>query len=198
MRIGLISDTHMPGSLETLWPQALQALQGVDYILHAGDLHTTEIVDELSNIAPTYVSIGNGDVGLVDERLREHWMLQLGSIQIGLIHRLPSPTRKSAEAIGRYVESQFGSQPDVVVFGHTHFEGVYQVGTMLCVNPGSPTLPRNQTVRMGTIGYLDIADGMIRASIHQITTNGMEPHGSVEPIQNRVMPGGVESRSRSN
>lgn len=192
MRIGLIADTHMPGSLKTLWPQALQALQGVDYILHAGDLHTTEIVDELSNIAPTYVSIGNGDIGLVDERLRENWMLELGGMQIGLIHRLPSPTRKSVESIRKYVESHFGSQPDVVVFGHTHFEGVYRVGTMLCINPGSPTLPRNQTVRMGTIGYLDIDDGMIRASIHQITTNGTVPHASVEPIHNRVFLSGVE------
>lgn len=184
----------MPGSLEALWPQALMALQGVDYILHAGDLHTTEIVDVLSNIAPTYVSIGNGDIGLIDARLRDNWMLELGGIQIGLIHRLPSPERKSAEVIAKHVDRHFGCQPDVVVFGHTHFEGVYRVGAMLCVNPGSATLPRNQSVRMGTIGYLDIADGMIRASIHQITNSGTVPHASVKPMQSAMalLKAGIE------
>ena len=64
MRIGLISDTHMPGSIEKLWPQVFNLFQDVDCILHAGDLHTLDIVDELSELAPTYVSRGNGDAGL--------------------------------------------------------------------------------------------------------------------------------------
>ena len=181
MRVGLIADTHMPGSLEALWPQAVEAFKDVDCILHAGDLHTIDIVDELSRLAPTYVSIGNGDVGIIDERLRQNWMLELGGIKVGLIHRLPSPERKSAAVIGKHVQRHFGDQPDVVIFGHTHLEGVYQLDEMLCVNPGSPTLPRNQSLRMGTIGYLDIDAGRVSASIHQITTSGVVPHESVEP-----------------
>ena len=176
MRIGLIADTHMPGSLETLWPQAVSALTDVDCILHAGDLHTIEIVDELSKLAPTYVAIGNGDVGIHDDRLRPNWMLDLGGVQVGLIHHFPSPERKSAEVIDKHVNRHFGCQPDVVIFGHTHFEGIYQVNEMLCVNPGSPTLPRNQSVRMGTIGYLDIDDGVAVASIHRITSDGLIAH----------------------
>ena len=183
MRIGLIADTHMPGSLSELWPQAISALEQVDCILHAGDLHTLDIVDELSKLAPTYVARGNGDIGIIDERLRENWVLNLGGVRVGLIHHLPSPLRKSPETIKRYVERHFGDSPDVLIFGHTHLEGLYRVDNMLCINPGSPTLPRNQSVRMGTLGYLDISGGCVSASIHQITKAGLVPHATIEPIQ---------------
>jgi hypothetical protein len=172
----------MPGSLAALWPQALEALNDVDYILHAGDLHTLDIVDELSKLAPTYVSIGNGDVGIVDDRLQDNWMFEFEGVRVGLIHHFPSPARKSPEKIKKYVARHFERTPDVVIFGHTHFEGVYQVDQLLCVNPGSPTLPRNQSARMGTLGYLDINDGCVAASIHQITGSGIIPHETLEPV----------------
>ncbi|MEJ6517196.1 MAG: YfcE family phosphodiesterase [Pseudomonadales bacterium] len=183
MRIGLIADTHMPGSLSELWPEAMTALQGVDCILHAGDLHTLEIVDELSALAPTYVSRGNGDQGIIDDRLDDTWLLNLGGVQIGLIHHFPSPQRKSPEVIGRHIDKHFDTRPDVVIFGHTHFEGLYHVNDTLCINPGSPTLPRNQSLRRGTIGYLDIEVGHVAASIHQITESGLVPHDTIEPMR---------------
>jgi len=182
MRIGLIADTHMPGSIEALWPQAFDAFRNVDVILHAGDLHTLEIVDELTRLAPTYVARGNGDQGIVDDRLRDSWTLDFEGLTIGMIHRLPSPQRKSAEFIAGYVERHFGEvQPDVMVYGHTHLEGVYRVGDMLCINPGSPTLPKNQSIRHGTIGILDISATGSVASIFQITEHGIEAHQSVLP-----------------
>lgn len=45
MKIGLIADTHMPGSIDVLWPQVARAFEGVELILHAGDLHTLDIVE---------------------------------------------------------------------------------------------------------------------------------------------------------
>ena len=63
----------MPGSIEALWPQAYDAFREVDAILHAGDLHTLDVVDELNQLAPTYVARGNGDHGIVDQRLRDCW-----------------------------------------------------------------------------------------------------------------------------
>jgi len=188
VRIGLIADTHMPGSLEDLWPQAKDALSGVDFILHAGDLHTLDIVDELDKLAPTYVSIGNGDIGIVDERLKHNWMFEFEGVHVGLIHHFPSPLRKSPETINKYVARHFDRTLDVVIFGHTHLEGVYQVDNLLCVNPGSPTLPRNQSVRMGTLGYLDISEGQVSASIFQITQSGLEPHKSLDNAQPVALP----------
>lgn len=185
MRIGLLADTHMPGSQVRLWPQVYCAFQGVDYILHGGDLHTLDIVDRLCDLAPTYVAMGNGDRGLQDERLRETWMLNLAGIKVGLIHRLPSPERKSGPHVSAYIGRHFERLPQVIIYGHTHMEAVNMVDGVLCVNPGSPTLPHNKSVRLGSIGYLDINDGVVTASIHQLTKQGIEPHKRLLPVQAR-------------
>lgn len=179
MRIGLIADTHMPGSLQALWPQALAAFQDVDCILHAGDLHTIDIVDQLSQLAPTYVSRGNGDAGLIDDRIQDSWLLDLAGISIGMIHRLPSPERKSAGDVFRYLDKHFEHRPQVLVFGHTHQEGLHQVENLLCINPGSPTLPRNQSLRLGTIGMLEIKEDLVTRAIYQITEAGIEVQQSI-------------------
>jgi hypothetical protein len=184
MRIGLISDTHTPGSLPDLWPQVYSAFQGVECILHGGDLHTLDIVDRLCELAPTYVASGNGDIGLQDERLRETWMLNLGGIRVGMIHQFPSPVRRSKQHISTYIDRHFeGDTPQVMIYGHTHMEALHQLDDMLCVNPGSPTLPHNKSVRLGTIGYLDISDGTVTASIHQLTEEGIEPHQEIGEIR---------------
>ena len=183
MRIGLISDTHMPGSIEKLWPQVFNLFQDVDCILHAGDLHTLDIVDELSELAPTYVSRGNGDAGLKDQRLQDSWLLDFSGITIGMIHRFPSPECKTSEDIFRYVDRHFDQRPKVLVYGHTHLEGMFHVEDMLCVNPGSPTLPRNQSLRFGTIGLLEIHEEHIESTIFQISENETEVHETVLPTQ---------------
>lgn len=187
MRIGLIADTHMPGSLEELWPQAMAAFQDVDCILHAGDLHTIDIIDQLSQLAPTYVSRGNGDAGLIDDRIQDSWLLELAGISIGIIHRLPSPVRKSARDIFRYLDKHFEHRPQVLIYGHTHLEGLHQVEDLLCINPGSPTLPRNQSLRLGTIGMLEIQDDLVTSAIYQITDDGVQVQETVSsklPVDN--------------
>ena len=62
LRVGLIADTHMPGTIATLWPQVYDAFRGTDLILHAGDLHVADVIDELETLAPTFVCCGNGDL----------------------------------------------------------------------------------------------------------------------------------------
>lgn len=172
----------MPGSIRELWPQVFDAFEGSDCILHAGDLHTLEIVDKLSEIAPTFVAAGNGDVGLVDDRLQDTWLIERGSIQIGMIHRFPSPERKSADHLERYVTRHFGDAiPQVMIFGHTHMECIHHVNDLLCVNPGSPTLPQNQSLRLGTIGTLEIDEEALTVSILQITEAGVTSHAQIEP-----------------
>ncbi len=174
MRIGLIADTHMPGSIRHLWPQVLEAFSDVDCILHAGDLHTLDIVDELTLLAPTYVSRGNGDRGLVDDRLRDNWQLEFSGVSIGMIHHFPSPIRKTSEDIFRYIDKHFETRPNILIYGHTHLEGMHHVEEMLCINPGSPTLPRNQSLRMGTIGILEITPKVTESTIYQLEPNGVE------------------------
>lgn len=182
IKLGLIADTHMPGAIESLWPQVTEAFADADAILHAGDLHTLDVVDELCEIAPTYVAAGNGDVGIVDSRLQDTWLLEFAGVKIGMIHHFPSPARKSPEIINKRVARHFPENPEIVIFGHTHFEGVYELDQLLCINPGSPTLPRNQSLRMGTIGELLISPAEITVRIHQITEQGLDPHGEIEHL----------------
>lgn len=189
MRIGLVADTHMPGSIAELWPQAMAALAGTDLILHAGDLHTLAIVDALERIAPVHVARGNGDAGLEDARIRDGWLLEHEGVRIALLHHLPSPARQPRATLDRALARQFGGDPgaDVVVFGHTHLEGIYRHDDRLYVNPGSPTLPRNQSVRFGTLGLLEVDAGTVRARVVQLHAGGHHPHAEVDPHHHAVV-----------
>jgi putative phosphoesterase len=177
MRIGLISDTHIPEACQELWPQVVAAFRGVDLILHAGDVYELRVIDELNELAPVYVARGNGDEGSGgravqpdDERVRDAWSFLLGGVKIGLTHVVPVP--KIARILGRHFPD---GKPEVLVYGDTHVEAIDIIDGVLCVNPGSPTYPHNLNTQLGTIGFLEIEDGKPNASIWQLTEDGIEP-----------------------
>ncbi|MBQ73849.1 MAG: YfcE family phosphodiesterase [Gammaproteobacteria bacterium] len=183
MRIGLISDTHIPESRKELWPQVLDAFRDVDLILHAGDLHELRVVNELNEIAPIYVARGNGDDGSGgrpalpdDERLREAWSLELEGLVVGMTHVVPVPEMPPHLTLARSIERHFPERkPDVIIYGDTHVESIDTVDGVLCVNPGSPTFPHNLEMQLGTIGFLQIEDGQANASVWQLTEAGIDP-----------------------
>ena len=182
MRIGLISDTHIPEAGPELWPQTYEAFEGCDAILHAGDIYEISVIDKLSRIAPTWAARGNGDDGASGRETQpEHpqlaasWIHDFEGLRIGLTHHMPIPELPSygiLDAIDRHFD---GSKLDVVVYGDTHVEHVTTIHDVLCVNPGSPTFPHNLSVQMGTIGFLDIRNGTVEASIWRLTEDGIEP-----------------------
>ena len=180
LRIGLVSDTHIPEAMPRLWPQVFTAFRGVDCILHAGDIHDLSVIDQLSEVAPTYVARGNGDDGSggrpvqpEDPRLREGWALELAGLLVGIAHTIPVPP-EGAWTLERAMQRYCGrTDMDVMIFGDTHSEWVEWVEGVLCVNPGSPTLPRNLRARLGTIGFLEIANGRAHPSIWQLTEHGI-------------------------
>lgn len=175
-RIGLIADTHMPGTIASLWPSAIEFLKGSDAILHAGDLHTLNVVDELVELAPTYVSEGNGDRGIVDDRVKPAWTLLFDDFSIGMVHHCPSPERKDEHHVKDKLSRYFKALPDIVVFGHTHLEMVHHYDDLTLVNPGSPTLPRNQSLQLGTLGDITISGDQALIRLVQLTENRWEPH----------------------
>ena len=61
MRIGLISDTHIPEACEHLPAPVFAAFAGVDLVMHAGDVYVNRVLDELAQIAPVIAALGNGD-----------------------------------------------------------------------------------------------------------------------------------------
>lgn len=175
MRIGLISDTHIPTAARELWPQVYDAFREVDLIMHAGDLMVPEVIDWLEEVAPVVAVWGNGDFGgwqrtvpPDDQRLSEAKVLSLDGLRIGLVHDLQLPEHPPLRTLEGQMSHYFGGAVDVIVRGSTHAAEITTVKGVLIVNPGSPTFPNHQSTRLGTIGFLDIEDGRVEASIVQL------------------------------
>lgn len=126
MKIGIISDTH--GLLRA---QVFDVFEGVEHILHAGDVGDPDILTELAAIAPVTAVWGNVDGMDLRARVPEIARLELGGVRIVILHgmQLGAPTPQKAAA----------AHPDagLVVFGHSHRPIIQQVGPTLAVNPGS-------------------------------------------------------------
>ncbi len=193
MRLGLISDTHIPEAMPELWPHVFEVFDGCEAILHAGDIYDLSVIEGLSAVAPTFAARGNGDDGSSgrevqpdDDRLRASWVIERGGVRIGLTHHMPIP-EVGQYTVAKALDRHFpGERLDVVVYGDTHVEHVTTIGGVLCVNPGSPTFPHNLVVQYGTVGFLDIesdsfvagADGAtprVTASIWRLNETGIEP-----------------------
>ena len=167
MRIGLVSDTHVPEAEKELPQELLAALQGVDLILHAGDIYIPSVLDTLENIAPVLAARGDDDYGatLIDKRVDEKHVLQIGGKTLWLVHQRPYYLASSWW--DNKVSTGEINNPDIVVFGHEHRTDVQRMNGVLMVNPGSPTF-LNYRHGLGTIGLLDIVDGTAEATIIQL------------------------------
>ena len=90
MRVGLISDTHLPSSIREPWEEVAEAFSKVDLILHAGDIVTPRILDWLEDIAPVIAALGNNDFEMDDPRVRPIQTLEIEGWQLGMIHDVTS------------------------------------------------------------------------------------------------------------
>ncbi|MDA1096855.1 MAG: metallophosphoesterase family protein [Chloroflexi bacterium] len=172
MRIGLISDTHVPEAGTQLPREVYEFLRGVELILHAGDMHVIEVLDWLERIAPTWGARGNGDGDGFrpafpddDPRVKSAHVLTLGGLQVGLVHGFPLPGETPWISQAALADRIFGGRVDVIVCGDTHVPVVStNEDGVLIVNPGSPMLPTNMKAP-GTVAILTIEDGVARAEI---------------------------------
>lgn len=119
--IGIISDTH-----NLVRPEAVDALRGVEIILHAGDICKPQVLETLNSIAPVITVRGNNDKGEWAEKLPIWEVVKVGVVSIYMIHNL-----KEIEI------SPFNAGFHVVVSGHSHKPLVEERGGVLYVNPGS-------------------------------------------------------------
>jgi uncharacterized protein len=121
--VGLISDTH-----GLVRPEVFAALEGVELILHAGDVGEG-VLDELATIAPIEAVYGNTDP-TDDPRLRQSIDRTIGGLRVHVSHghELGSPT--PVKLLAKY-------DAEVIVYGHTHQQKVVQAGERLVVNPGA-------------------------------------------------------------
>jgi putative phosphoesterase len=147
LTIGAISDTH-----GLLRQEAIQALIGVDHILHAGDVGDPLILDKLRWIAPLTAVRGNVDVSGVCRALPATYVVELGRRFFYLVHSVHD-LDLSPKAAGIAV----------VVSGHTHRAQIEERQGVLYLNPGSAG-PRRFDLPV-TMAKVTVAGGAIRAEI---------------------------------
>ncbi|PSQ95207.1 MAG: YfcE family phosphodiesterase [Bacteroidetes bacterium SW_9_63_38] len=130
-RIGILSDTH--GSFH---PALIDDLDGVDLILHAGDICDYGILDGLQTVAPVRAVWGNADNMGIRRRLEEHNRFEVDGLDVWMTHIAGRPG-KWQRGMG---ERLADDPPDIFVCGHSHIlrvERVEDLGGMLYVNPGA-------------------------------------------------------------
>lgn len=126
MRIGLISDTH-----NRLRPEVFDVFDGVDMILHAGDIGDMDIIVELETIAPVHAVMGNTDSSALRPRVQDELQLELEEHRVVVVHGhlLGSPNADRLRS----------AYPDagVIVYGHTHRQRIDRRDGCVIVNPGA-------------------------------------------------------------
>lgn len=119
--VGVISDTH-----GLLRPEAVEALTGASLILHAGDIGKPEVLQGLQVIAPTIAVRGNIDKGAWAEAIPERQTVEVGNVQIHLLHIVKELMLDPKQRDIR-----------VVISGHSHKPLIEEQEGILFLNPGS-------------------------------------------------------------
>jgi putative phosphoesterase len=148
MRIGVISDTH-----DYLDPRVGEIFDGVEHILHAGDIGRPWVVLDLEEIAPVTAVLGNNDHY---SQFQETECVHVDRRKF-LVHHILNP-QMPPEALRRRIIRE---NPDVVVFGHTHQPFCEQIGGTLYLNPGYAGKQRFNLRR--TVAILHCEDSEISA-----------------------------------
>jgi putative phosphoesterase len=154
MLIGVVSDTH--GFYD---PRVPPLLEGVEHILHAGDIGTGEIIEQLASIAPVTAVRGNNDREGPESEFHEVETLELGGCRIYLTHIVTVPKEGDTSGLATYTD--VGS--DVVVFGHSHFAFHEQRGGLTFFNPGAAGKRRFKVVP--SIGLLELEPRLVKGRI---------------------------------
>jgi putative phosphoesterase len=147
--IGVISDTH-----GLLRPQAVAALQGVELIIHAGDIGGPEIFAALEKIGPVLAVRGNIDKDDWAGKLPQTRLVEVGGVHLYVLHDLYLLDLDPAAA---------GFQ--AVIFGHSHRPSSAYKDGVLYLNPGSAG-PRRFT--------LPVSLALLRVSGHPLAAELLE------------------------
>ncbi|MBM4406028.1 MAG: metallophosphoesterase family protein [Chloroflexi bacterium] len=175
MRIGLLTDTHLPGTIRELWPEVHKAFTGCDLILHGGDIVSQGVLDWLEQIAPVLAAKGNNDWDWGDSRVKDTHFLDVEGWRLGMVHDMEPEDRPIEYLRKQYLK---GERVDVMVTGHTHFERLTYRDGVVQINSGSPIHPHLWSTRLGTVGVLDITRSRIQAQVVKLgETPGMRNPG---------------------
>jgi putative phosphoesterase len=157
MRVAVLSDTHAPRRWRSCPREVARHLRGVDLILHAGDVCTGAVLDELAGYAPARVVLGNNDgPDVAAWGATPTLELDLDGLPVAMIHDSGPATGRPGRMRRLFPTAQ------LVVFGHSHIPWDTSFDGQRLFNPGSPTDRRRQP--HGTMGLLRVEDGRLRAA----------------------------------
>jgi len=150
MRVGVLSDTHVPTAARSLPQAVFEIFKNVDLILHAGDILDLSVLDELRTIAPVEAVAGNMDDSEVHLKLPSKKIILLGTFKVGLIHG------KYKIDVQREMIRQEFDDIDLIVYGHSHTPFWGKVHGVYFLNPGSPTDKRHAPYN--SVALLEVGD----------------------------------------
>lgn len=137
MLIGLISDTHIPDRAKEVPQKVIDAFSDVDLILHAGDLTSMDVIEELEKIAPVMAVQGNMD-RVNGINLPKAKTLEAEGLTIGMVHGEVYPRADTQQLV--YIAKELDA--DILISGHSHQPKIEKKDGVLLINPGSPVVPR--------------------------------------------------------
>ena len=155
MRLALISDTHLPRGTRRLPDACVERIRAADLLLHAGDVATAEVLDELAAMGPPLLAVhGNVDAPAVRARLPLERVVDAGGVRIGMVHDAGPATGRLERLRARFPDCA------AVVFGHSHIP-LHETAAdgFQIFNPGSATDRRRQPRH--TMGEARVDEGAI-------------------------------------
>jgi putative phosphoesterase len=129
--VGVLSDTH-----GRLYPRVRQVLEGVDHIIHAGDVGSPRVLAELAIIAPVTAVRGNCDHEAWAQTLPSRAEVELGGARI-LVGHIAGKLRETADTTGLTGQTGRDRGLAVVITGHSHIARIEKRDGVLYLNPGS-------------------------------------------------------------
>ena len=136
MKIGVISDTHIPDKCDHIPKAVLDAFKHVDIIMHAGDIVSLKAIEELKSVCPKVVAVaGNMDGSDVAKKYPVKQIFDILGVKIGLTHGSGAPLN-----LIELLKNTFKTDNcDIIIFGHSHQPMNEKIGKVLFFNPGSAT-----------------------------------------------------------
>lgn len=158
----VLADTHAPRRWRRCPPMVASYLRDADLILHAGDVCTADVLEELSQYAPVRAVLGNNDGPDVAAWGAPPTLeFELAGLPVAMLHDSGGAAGRCVRLRRRFPAAQ------LVIFGHSHIPMDQAAAGIRIFNPGSPTDRRRQP--HGTIGLLHIDDGrLVEARIEQV------------------------------
>ncbi len=161
MKIGVISDTHIPDRCDHIPAVILEAFKHVDMVLHAGDLVNLAVLKELEAVCPkVFVVTGNMDSKEVAKKYPQKQIIQVSGFKLGLMHGYGHP-----QNLVNVLKDAFKNDKcNIIVFGHSHKPMNENLDGIIFFNSGSAT---DFSADCNSYGIIEI-NGQIKAKIIKI------------------------------